>query len=147
MFGNSNFRAHCHATEVRGRVQKALMFVMGVDDAEGITVTKNEGFFGNKIHVLEGTIRKRKEVKAFLARLNDIGILEKVMEELDQRMDDDCFLHMRFGKQEAYREELVLVRGGDAVSVRVKVSAHPARTEKAKENMREFYRKLSKTDR
>jgi RNA binding exosome subunit len=138
MFGAASFRVHCHATEIEEKVKAALIFASGIADTKRVHIARNEGVYGNRILVFEASLDKRKDVDAFMARLGETGVLKAVAGELDGRIDDECVLHLRLDKQEAYQEKLVVVQGGDAISVKVKIKTFPAKKELAKKALEGF---------
>jgi len=141
MFGAASFRVHCHATEIEEKVKAALIFTCGIADTKRIHIARNEGVYGNRILVFEATLDKKKDVEAFMDRLAQAGVLKAVAGELDGRIDDECVLHLRLDKQDAYEEKLVLVQGGDAISVKVKIKTFPAKKELAKKSLEGFIAK------
>jgi len=132
-FVSLHVRAFCHATEDLAKVELSMRNVAG--DIE-LTSKRTEGHHGNELIVIEGDSTKSEDAEALLRRLraND---LRTISESAEQRMDESCNLFMRFDKQLAYGGEAVLTRSDDAVSVRVKVSAFPARVETAIRAVRE----------
>ncbi len=62
---------------------------------------------------------------------------KRVLEELDQRLDEDCNLWMRLDKAAALRGE-VGQASGDGLVARIKLEAYPARRENAEESAREL---------
>lgn len=137
MFHRLDFRAHCHATEEKDRVLKAFAFVSGVNkpgEAEA------QGFHGNPIIILRASVRQPRAIQAFWERVRKSGELDGVLKALDRRIDDDCRLHLRFDKQEAYRGRLKVVRHDDVVSLRAKVAAYPARKQEAVRAVESYFR-------
>ena len=63
-----------------------------------------------------------------------------MIDELDQRVDDNCALFLRLDKQAAFRGE---VRLGSGITVRAKVEAYPAKQATAVENARETLTRLA----
>jgi RNA binding exosome subunit len=126
MFISAHFRVHCHATEDCEKVKRALASVAGISP-EKFKRSLAKGYHGNEIIVFELILRKGKDLKAFEKRITVIGILESAASDLEERLDDDCFFHMRFDKQAAYAGELALAQGEDTVSTRCKIMAHPAK--------------------
>jgi len=122
------FRAIAHATEDVGKVERALLFVSEAEDA---VLTETQGHFGNTITVMEAALTRKREVKAFLSRLAEAGILEVLSKELNVRLDDDCTFHFRLDKQAAYTEILSLAGGIDFIDCSIKVAAYPAKRDVA----------------
>ncbi len=129
------FRTFVHATESEAKVRQALEFVAG--DVEILT-EKSKGHFGNPIIILEAKISRNKEIKGFIMKLREVGILTVLTEELEQRMDEDCALHLRLSKQKAYLGEIVLAADPDVINCRMKIAAYPANPDVASKTCRKF---------
>ena len=123
-----HLRAMAQATEIPERVGQAMEFVSGTDE---ISYQETKGHFGNQIIIFEVELSRASEIKSFLLRLKEAGILERVEPELEQRLDEDCNLHLRLDKQKAFLEEVALASDKDVVAVTMKVAAYPARRENA----------------
>lgn len=139
MFHSVEFRAHVHATEEEGRVEQAFRTLC----PEGsIEKEASEGQHGNPIVLMRCRIQKDDAIKAFWTRVKDAGLLEKILQDLDDRVDEDATLHVRFDKQKAYSGTIDLARDGDVIAVRAKVAAHPAKKSVAVRVAREYLRRL-----
>jgi len=136
-----SFRTFCQATEDEEKVVQALKFVSGVDAVER---NASEGYHGNKIVVLEGAIRSKKRIDAFFGRLSNSDIA-KILETLEQRVDEECALFFRLDKQEAYLGRLILAKSEDVISVRAKVECYPRRRESALEQARRYFESILST--
>ncbi len=127
---NITFRAIAHATESEDRVITALShFLFGGE----IETTKTEGHFGNPIFIMYGCIKGRDCTSFFgilKTKLSEKEI-QKLKNELCERIDDECILHIRFDKQAAYKGTVQLARTSDAITADIKLKAYPARREKA----------------
>jgi RNA binding exosome subunit len=117
------FRAIAQATEVEGRVLKAIEFVSG---SKNVITTCTSGHFGTSITIFEIELLKAQEIKKFIDKLGSVGIISQLSGQADARMDDDCAFHFRFDKQRAFREELALAGDRDVIDVRMKVGVYPA---------------------
>lgn len=129
-------RAYSHATENLDKVEQAVLNLVG--DCE-LNVSMTEGHHGNPIHIVEAFLQGGKEISSFFSRLGD-RVLRELDESLEQRMDDSCNLFMRFEKQAALMDDLRLARTDDAIQVRLKVRAFPAKSEAAVSEARAFIR-------
>ena len=134
-----HFRTFIHATESEEKVREALAFVAG--DAE-IEATKTEGHFGNPIIILEATITKKREIKDFFTSLKATGIIEKLLAEMDDRMDEHCNLHFRVDKDMALEKQITLAQGKNVIDCSLKTAAYPANRENALEAARAFLNSL-----
>jgi hypothetical protein len=126
-FISVHVRAFCHATEDQSKVEIAVRNVVG--DIE-LTSKKTDGHHGNPLVVIEGEAIGSDAAEGVLARLSHDD-LTALADTAAQRMDESCNLFLRLDKQKAYGGESVLTRHDDAVSVRIKVSAFPAKMENA----------------
>lgn len=121
-----------HATEDEERVLDAFRILL----PEEIEIRRSglRGHHGNPIVNLEARIGRKGALRDLwqrvLAKLRG-GELEKIAKIAPGRIDETCHLHLRFDKQLAYAGELVLTEGGDAIHLRLKVAAYPAKREVA----------------
>ncbi|RAW46180.1 hypothetical protein DQW50_05240 [Halorubrum sp. 48-1-W] len=133
-----DLRAFSYATEDEKRVEQALRSLLP-DDAE-LDRVENVGHHGDRIVVLSARIERADGMRHVLDRIAELAELDRVLAELDQRVDDNCALFMRLDKQAAFRGE---VRLGPGITVRAKVEAYPAKKETAVENARETLSRLA----
>ncbi len=119
-------RAYCQATEDEGLVAEALSAAVsgGTPSDERI-----EGQFGNSVVVLSRRIEHAADLRATWDRWTHANLPREVLRDLDGRVDDDGVLHFRLDKQEAAQGQLRLRREADAIDVRVKLKAYPAKPE------------------
>jgi RNA binding exosome subunit len=127
-----DLRTFCYATEDDKRVEDAL----GTFLPEDFEVERAEttGHHGDRIVVLSARVERADEVRHVLAKLSELPDVETLIDELDQRVDDNCAFFVQLDKQAAFRGE---VRLGDGLTLRAKVEAYPAKKEAAVENARE----------
>ena len=106
MFHSVELRAHCHATEEEVRVGKAVRTVC----PDGTIETEPaEGHHGNPILLMRCRIQKDDVIAAFWRRVKGAGLLDRILEALDERIDEDAVLHLRFDKQKAFAGAIELV--------------------------------------
>ena len=153
-----DLRAFCYATEDEKRVEQALRrFVPGPDptrgngdedgsgdgDAADVLVELDrevtEGFHGDRILVLSVRLERADQVRYALAALAEAEEFDRLLAELDDRVDDNTAFFVQLDKQAAFRGE---VRLGEGITFRAKVEAYPAKREKAVENARETLERL-----
>lgn len=119
-------RTFCHATEEEERVATALAFAC----PEGETSRERlEGHFGNPLVRLTRRVEKASAIRAVWDRWTAAGLPARIAKEVQARVDEDGFLHFRLDKQAAYRETLTVAGDSDAIDVRVKLIAYPAKAE------------------
>ncbi len=128
-------RATAHATEDVDLVASAVRHLSGLEpDAFDAACTRTviEGHFSDVVWV-EAELTRSREVRTALAQLlpDSAAGRAKLMAELEQRVDDDGVLYLRFEKQAACQGRIVPTRGEDAVQVRLRVEVHPAGRERA----------------
>ena len=136
-----DLRAFSYATEDVKRVEQAL-YALLPEDVE-LERNENVGHHGDRIVVLSARVETADEMRHVLDRLSELEDLDRVLDELDERIDDNCALFLRLDKQAAFRDE---VRLGPGLTVRTKVEAYPAKKEKAVANARETLSRLADDD-
>ncbi len=127
---NITLRAKASATESEERVKTALSIFLF--DGE-IEIINTEGHFGNPITILLARI-KGKNCNRFIEHLKanlSEQELNRLRNELCERMDDDCSLHIRFDKQAAYIGKVQLATTTATIATDIKIKAYPAKREKA----------------
>ncbi|WP_336038170.1 RNA-binding protein [Halobacterium yunchengense] len=127
-----DLRAFCYATEDEQRVREALQHFLP-EDVE-LERAETEGHLGDRIVVLSARVERADEIRHVLDRLRAGADVDRVREELDQRVDDNCSLFVHLDKQAAFRGVAEL---GDGIALRAKVEAYPANKDAAVENARE----------
>ena len=136
-----DLRAFAYATEDEKRVADALRTFLP-EEIE-LDRVENVGHHGDRIVVLSARIENADGMRHVLDRLSGLDEVDRVIDELDQRVDDNCALFLRVDKQAAFRGE---VRLGPGITVRAKVEAYPAKKEAAVENARETLGRLADDD-
>ncbi|WP_461863977.1 RNA-binding protein [Thermococcus sp.] len=124
-----------HATEDEDKVLEAIgtLIPEEVDEEDVIfDIAETSGYFGNPIKVVNVEIKRSKAVRAFLSELRELlseGDRRYLLENLDEKVDEEGTLYIRFSKQKAYLGELEIDEGEDVIQVRIKVKAFPMRKE------------------
>ena len=127
-----DLRTFCYATEDEPRVEAALRQFL--PDDYPIDRETGEGHHGDPIVVLSARVENADDVRHVVGKVRELDDLETVLEELDQRVDEDCAFYLKLDKQAAFRGE---VRRGEGILLRAKVEAYPAKKPAAVENARE----------
>mgnify|MGYP006274195635 CR=1 FL=1 len=127
-----DLRAFCYATEDDKRVEQALRTYL--PDEFEIQRAQSEGHHGDRILVLSARVENADEMRRVLSKVAELPDGDDLLDELDERVDDNCSLFLRLDKQTAYRGEAAL---GEGITFRAKVEAYPAKKEAAVENARE----------
>lgn len=131
-FSSAVVNSHAHATENEQRVLEALRTLL--PEAVEVQQSKLKGHHGNPIAGFEARINRKKLLRELWERMVTrlrVGELDNIRGILSTRVDDSCRLYLRFDKQLAYRGELVLTDSGDAIHLKLKTAAFPAKREVA----------------
>ena len=134
-----DLRTFCYATEDADRVETALRrFLPEEFEIERATT---EGHMGDRILVLSARLENAADVRVALDALADLpeSDRERLIDELDERVDDNTAFFMTLDKQAAYNGSVSL---GDGITFRAKIEAYPAKKAAAVENMREVLEQL-----
>jgi RNA binding exosome subunit len=135
-----DLRTFAYATEDERRVEQALRTFL--PEEFEVERTVNTGFHGDRIVVLSARVENADDVRHVLSRIATLPDVAAVIEDIDDRVDDNCSLFMRFDKQAAFRGD---ARLGEGITLRGKVEAYPAKREAAVENAREALAALSQS--
>lgn len=132
-----DLRAFSYATEDEERVEQALRTYL----PEDVELERNtsEGYHGDRIVVLSARVERADEMRHILDQLRELDDIDAVIDELDDRVDENCAFYLTLDKQAAFNGE---VSRGDGITLRSKVEAYPAKHEKAVENARELFEDL-----
>lgn len=134
------FRTQAHATEDVSRVRKALETVLPPETP--ITEERTEGYFGNPITILTARIEDKKAAEKYMEFLRTslpASDLEELIKELPQRVDDECNFYLRLSKQDAYLGDVRITYADDAIAIKVKIAAYPAKYETALKQVKEYF--------
>jgi len=127
-----DLRTFCYATEDQKRVEAAIRAFL--PEEFDLDRMENSGHHGDRIVILSARVENADEMRHVLDRLAELGEIDRVLEELDERVDDNCSFFLRLDKQAAFQDEIEL---GQGITLRAKVEAYPARHDAAVENARE----------
>lgn len=128
-------RAFCYATEAEDRVVTALERFL--PDGTDLERSESEGHFGDPIVVFSARVERAVEIRTALEALRALpeAQYERLLAELDERVDTDCNLYVTLDKQAALAGD---VRLGEGITFRGKVEAYPAKRQSAVENALEL---------
>jgi RNA binding exosome subunit len=127
-----DLRTFCYATEDEKRVEEAIRAFL--PEEFELDRMKNTGHHGDRIVVLSARVENADDMRLILDRLAELDEIDRIMDELDERVDDNCSFFLRLDKQAAFQDEVELGKG---ITLRAKVEAYPAKHEAAVENARE----------
>jgi RNA binding exosome subunit len=133
-----DLRTFCYSTEDEKRVEAALRTFLPEETEIEREVT--EGFHGDRILVFSVRLERADDVRHVLAKLTELGDFDRLLEELDERIDDNCAFFIGLDKQAAYNGDVEL---GDGLMLRGKVEAYPAKKERAIETATEALEELA----
>jgi len=135
MFHKMVLRTFCHATESEDKVRKAMATITGPGE---IKRRKAEGYHGNPIIILESDLSGKK-LKSFIEELKSSGILKHVLGTLDERVDDECILYLRFDKQKAYQGTIEIVEHEDVIASKLKLRVFPPKKDIALKELKKYF--------
>jgi RNA binding exosome subunit len=121
-----DLRTFCYATEDEKRVEAALRTFLPEETELERAVT--EGHNGDRIVILSVRLERADDIRHVLSKLTELGSFDRLLAELDDRIDDNCAFFIGLDKQAAYSSD---VRLGDGLMLRGKVEAYPAKRERA----------------
>ena len=125
----------CYATEYKDRVRKALSFIAyGSPDATGVEEETIEGQFGDDILVMHIRLERSRDIRALSRRV--LPLLSP--DDVELKVDDKWFFHLRFDKEAAFRGNLDLSEGANVVTLKGKIQVYPANRERAVACLREY---------
>ncbi|MCQ2085607.1 MAG: exosome protein [archaeon] len=128
----------CYATEKEDLVAQTFTDLVGTDEYQ---TEISESEHGNQMLILQQMVTKQKEMDALFARLG-ADLLQKYIEDLENRIDDDCVFYTRLDKQKAVCGQYSVAHHGDVISITGKVASNPAKKEVAIRNMTQFLEKV-----
>jgi len=99
-----------------------------------ISESVNKGHYGNQIITMEVTLNRKKQCQYVIELIKQrLGkqALSQLITQLPQRVDDDCNLYIKFDKQHAYQDRLIMTSSQDYILLRIKLEAYPARYDEA----------------
>jgi len=130
-------RMFCYSTENEDLMTECLENLVG----ENIEYEIAESEHGNRIVIFLSEMKKQKEFISLFSKLDD-DLLKFIVDDIDNRIDDDCVFYLRLDKQDFVQGRFKVAHDGDVVSITGKVMSHPARKEIAKKNVLDFISSL-----
>ncbi len=130
MIHNISYRVFVYGTENEGKVREAVKTLFPNSSPQ---LDTTEGYFKNPVLILHDKITKSRDIKEFIKILKnlDLQTRRRILNELDNKMDDKGNLFLRFDKQRAYLGNLKIIEHGDAIHVKIKLAAYPAKKKNA----------------
>ena len=134
-------KAVCYATEDEDLIHDVMEELTGIEDDDSFDIDISEGLHGNPITVIDANLTHNKEYERLFRNIGE-GPLKSVLEEIEDRVDDDCILYMRLDKQKAVQGIYEISHSGDVISITAKIVAHPAKKEIAVKNAKEYITRM-----
>ncbi|MBU1157915.1 MAG: exosome subunit [Candidatus Thermoplasmatota archaeon] len=133
-FSSLNARAICHSTEDVEKVRQSMLNALGEIE---LHVSVAKGHHGNPMEIIEARTEKMREIDGFFKKMQaeDLEVIDRTIES---RIDDACNLFLRLSKQDAFHEIIRLATDDDAIAIRIKIRAYPAKRESAIVQAREY---------
>ena len=128
----------CYATEKEDLVSETFQQIAGTDEFQ-MDISESE--HGNQMLILQHMITKQRDMDALFKRLGP-ELLQNFLDDMDNRIDDDCVFYTRLDKQKAVQGIYAVAHHGDVISITGKVASNPAKKEVAMRNMTEFLQKI-----
>ncbi|MGM0604915.1 MAG: RNA-binding protein [Halobacteriota archaeon] len=133
-----DLRTFCYATEDEKRVEEAIRTLL--PEEFELDRVENTGHHGDRIVVLSARVELADDMRYVLERISELADIDRVLAELDERVDDNCSLFLRLDKQSAFKGTIEL---GEGITLRAKVEAYPAKHDAAVENARKALEQVS----
>lgn len=124
----------CYATENEELIGETMAELLGNEEFE---VELSEGEHGNMMSIMESRLTKQREFTALFKKLGK-DICDWIVEDIENRVDEDCVFYIRLDKQAAVQGRYEVAHHGDVIAITGKVQSHPARKEVAVRTLREF---------
>ena len=134
MIHNIKFRAFVYENESVDEISQAILNLL--PEAE-IEAEEAEGLMEDKIIILSGTVSKKRYTKTFFNKLLKSVDLEKLNNDLERKMDEKGNWFLRFDKSDALDEKFTILDKGDAIHLKIKIAAFPAKKQIAVDKVRE----------
>jgi RNA binding exosome subunit len=138
MIHNISYRAFVYGTENKEKVLESIKTLFPNSHPQ---CTTTEGYYKNPVLILTNKFDKKREIKDFVEKLSNMKYHERkrIINELEDKMDDYGNLFLRFDKQRAYLGDLKVVEHGDSIHVKIKIAAYPAKKKVAIEIARNLF--------
>ncbi len=134
MIHNIKFRAFVYEDESVDEISQAILNLLPEAEIES---EEAEGLLEDKIIILSGMVSKKRYTKTFFNKLLESVDLEKLNNDLEQKIDEKGNWFLRFDKTDALDEKLTILDKGDSIHLRVKIAAFPAKKQIAVDKVRE----------
>ena len=134
MIHNIKFRAFVYENESIDEITQSILNILPEADIEA---EEAEGLLEDKIIILSGRVSKKRYTKTFFNKLLESVDLEKLNNDLERKMDEKGNWFLRFDKSDALDEKFTILDKGDAIHLKIKIAAFPAKKQIAVDKVRE----------
>lgn len=103
------------------------------------------GFNEKEILIYEIILEKERHINSFIENLNKIldnEVKERLLNQADTRLDEECNFFLRFNKEKLLNNEFWLTDQGNCFHIKINIAVFP----KKKENALEIIRKVFKVE-
>ena len=138
LFTHIYSRIFCYPTEDIRRVKDALLFIAFgeiIPDKINLHEIRVSSVSRTPVVIYELMLKEKHYINDFLEKIRrhiSVSMLEK-------RIDNNCFLYLRFDKQKAYKKRICLSDAGDTIYCKGKIEAYPAKKPVAIEKLRDYF--------
>ncbi|MCC7554419.1 MAG: RNA-binding protein [Methanobacteriaceae archaeon] len=128
MIHNIRFRIFVYKDENEDELIQGLLNIL---PSARIEKEEADGIFNDDITILTGLVDKKRFTKEFFNSLKNLDRyqIDKLILDLDKKMDDNANLFLRFSKEDAINEKWTIVDSGNCIHLKVKIAAYPAKKE------------------
>jgi hypothetical protein len=127
--------AFCYGTERQDMVRRALSYIAhGEPDRDDIQTDTIEGQFGDTITVMYVRMERSRDIRMLSRRV--LPLL--TAKDIEERVDNKWFFHLRFDKEAALEGRLELSAGTNVVTLKGKIQVYPASRERAIARLRDY---------
>ncbi len=127
--------AFCYGTERQDMVRRALSYIAyGDPDGDDVDMDTIEGQFGDTITIMHVRMERSCDIRMLSRRV--LPLLSA--DDVEERVDNKWFLHLRFDKEAALDGDLVLSAGTNVVTLKGKVQVYPASRERAIARLKDY---------
>ena len=125
----------CYATERKELLEESMEILLG--DADEYSEDESVGEHGNVMTILEARLTHQRQYRNLFINLGE-PVRQWILDDLENRIDDDCVFYVRLDKQKAVQGIYEPAHHGDVIAITGKVQSHPARKDVAIRNLKEF---------
>ena len=130
----------CYATEDKELLERVMEDLLG--EADEYSEDESVGEHGNRMAILEARLTHQRQFRRLFQNLGP-DVCAWILEDIENRVDDDCMFYLRLDKQAAVLGRYEPAHHGDVIAVTGRVQAHPAKKGAAVSSLRGFLEGLA----